>query len=114
MKCHAYCHGELKYVCDICKEGLAFESELRFHCTVHHMVYSFHCMAKNHGKSYKSSNKLNKHAQKYLGVTWDCNVCDYSTDDRWNLRAHRKKNLKVGLHKCILCNKCFHYYMQLK
>ena len=114
MKHHAYCHGELKYFCDVCKEGFAFESELRFHPIVHQTVYSFHCMANNHGKSYKSANELNKHVQKHSGVTWDCNVCEYSTDDRWNLRAHHKKHLKVGLHKCIPCNKSLDYYMQLK
>ena len=90
MKCHAYCHGELAYICDVCKEGFAFKRELKFHCMVHCMMYSFHCVAKDCGKSYKSSNELNKHAQKYLGVTWDCNECNYSTDDRWNLRAHQK------------------------
>ena len=47
MKRHAYCHGELAYVCDMCKEGFAFKSELKFHRTVHHTVYSFHCMAKD-------------------------------------------------------------------
>ena len=114
MKHHAYCHGELAYVCDMCKEGFAFKSELKFHHTVHCKVHSFHCMAKDCGKSYKSSNELNKHAQKHLGVTWDCSVCDYSTDDRWNLRPTEKKHLKVGSHKCIPCNKNFHYYMQLK
>ena len=114
MKHHAYCHGELAYVCDECKEGFAFKSELKFHHTVHCKVHSFHCMAKDCEKSYKSSNELNKHAQKHLSVTWDCSVCDYSTDDRRNLRAHRKKHLKVGSHKCIPCNKNFHYYMQLK
>ena len=71
-------------------------------------------MAKNCRKSYKSSNELNKHVKKNSGVTWDCNLCEYSTDDRHNLRAHRKKHMKVGLHKCIPCNKSFHYYMQLK
>ena len=90
MKHHAYCHGELAYMCDVCKEGFAFKSELKFHRTVHCMVHSFHYMAKDCGKSYKSSNELNKHAQKHLGVSWDCSVCDYSTDDRRNLRAHRK------------------------
>ena len=110
MKRHAYSHGELAYICDVCNEGFAFKTELKFH----HMVYSFHCMAKDCGKSYKSSNELNKHAQKHLGVTWDCSVCDYSTGDRQNLWAYRKKHLKAGLHKCIPCNKNFHYYMQLK
>ena len=94
MKHHAYCHGELKFICDICNKGFAFESELKFHCTVHQTVYFFHCVAKNCGKSYKSSNELNKHAQKHLGVTWDCNVHDYSTDYRWNLRGSLKKASK--------------------
>ena len=102
MKCHAYCHGKLPFVCNVCKEGFAFNSELKFHKMVHHKVYSYHCVAKNCGKSYKSSNELNKHAQKHLGVTWECNECDYSTDDWRNLRGHRKKHQKVSSHKCIL------------
>ena len=114
MKRHAYCHGELPFVCDVCKEGFAFKSELKFHKTIHRMVHSFHCIAKDCGKSYKSSNELNKHAQKHLGVSWDYSECDYSTDDRRNLKAHWKKHLKVSSHKCIPCNKSFHFYMQLK
>ena len=65
MKCHAYCHGDLPFVCNVCNEGFAFKSELKFHKTVHRKVYSFHCVAKNCGKSYKSSNELNKHAQVF-------------------------------------------------
>ena len=114
MKRHAYCHGKLPFVCNVCKEGFAFNNELKFHKTIHHKVYSYHCVAKNCGKSYKSMNKLNKHAQKHLGVTWECNECDYSTDDWRNLRGHRKKHQKVSSHKCILCNKSFNFYMQLK
>ena len=114
MKRYAYCHGKLRFLCNVCNEGFAFKSELKFHKTVHHKVYSFHCVAKNCGKSYKSSNELNKHAQKHLGVSWDCGDCDYSTDDRRNLRGHCKKHQKIGSHKCTPCNKSFHFYMQLK
>ena len=85
MKHHAYCHGELAHVGDMCKEGFTFKSELKFHQAVQCTIHSFHCMAKDCRKSYKSSSELNKHAQKHLGVTWDCSECDYSTDDRWNL-----------------------------
>ena len=104
----------LPYVCDVCKEGFAFKSELSFHRTVHRTVSSFHCVSKGCGKSFKSSNELNKHAQKHLGVTWDCGKCDYLTDDRRNLRAHSKKHLLVGKHKCLPCEKNFRYFMQLK
>ena len=31
MKRHSYCHGDLPHVCDVCKEGFAFKSELSFH-----------------------------------------------------------------------------------
>ena len=98
----------------ICKEGFAFNSELEFHKMVHRKVHSYHCVAKNCGKSYKSSNELNKHAQKHLGVSWECSKCDYTTDDWRNLRGHHKKHQKIGLHKCIPCDKSFNFYMQLK
>ena len=114
MKQHTYCHRKLPFVCDVCKEGFAFNSELKFHKTVHRKVHSYHCVAKNCGKSYKSSNELNKHAQKHLGVSWECSECDYTTDDRRNLRGHRKKHQKIGSHKCIPCDKSFNFYMQLK
>ena len=114
MKRHAYCHGELPFVCDVCNEGFAFKSELAFHRTVHRKVSSFHCVSKGCGKSFKSSNELNKHAQKHSGVTWECDKCGYFTDDRRNLCAHNKKHLLVGTHKCIPCAKSFHYFMQLK
>ena len=114
MKRHAYCHGDLPYVCDVCNEGFPFKSKLKFHRTIHRKVSSFHCMAKDCGKSYKSSNELNKHAQKHLGVSWDCTECDYSTNVRHNLHAHHKKHLKIGLHRCVACQKNFHFYMQLK
>ena len=114
MKRHSYCHGDLPHVCDVCKEGFAFKSELSFHRTVHRTVSSFHCVSKGCRKSFKSSNELNKHTQKHLGVTWECDKCDYSTDDRRNLCAHSKKHLPVSTHKCLPCDKNFHYFMQLK
>ena len=69
MKHHAYCHGDLPHVCDVYNAGFAFQSELNFHRTVYCTVHSYHCMAKRCGSSYKSSNELNKHAQKHLGVS---------------------------------------------
>ena len=81
MKRHSYCHGDLPHVCDVCKEGFAFKSELSFHRTVHRTVSSFPCVSKGCGKSFKLSNELNKHTQKHLGVTWDCGKCDYLTDN---------------------------------
>ena len=114
MKHHAYCNGKLPFVCDMCKEGFAFNSELKFHKMVHRKVHSYHCVAKNCGKSYKSSNELNKHAQKHLGVSWECSECDYTTDDRRNLRGHHKKHQKIGSHKCIPCNKSLTFTCNLK
>ena len=114
MKRHAYSHGRLPYLCDLCNRGFAFQSELDFHKTVHRTISSYHCVSKGCGKLFKSSNELNKHALKHLGVAWECSTCDYTTDDRRNLRAHRKKHMKVGVHKCVPCNKNFRYYMQLK
>ena len=77
MKRHVYCHGDLPHVCDVCNEGFAFQSELSFHRMVHRTVSSYHCMSKGCGKSFKSSNELNKHAQKHLGIMWECGECDY-------------------------------------
>ena len=34
MKHHAYCHAELKFICDVCKQGFAFESELNSLCVL--------------------------------------------------------------------------------
>ena len=73
-------------------------------------------MSKNCNKVYKSANKLNKHILKHSGMVWDCGAdnCDYSTDDRRNLHAHRRKHQDVGSFKCVLCDKYFKYFMQLK
>ena len=87
--------GDLKFPCDQCKEAFAFCSELKFHKTFHQTIPTFRCMSKNCGKMYKSSNELNKHVLKHSGVVWDCDAknCEYLTDDRRNLCAHKKKHL---------------------
>ena len=73
-------------------------------------------MSKNCGKVYKSVNELNKQVLKHSGMVWDCNVenCDYSTDDRRNLCAHKRKHQDIGNFKCVPCVKYFKYFMQLK
>ena len=49
-------------------------------------------------------------------MVWDVNAknCEYSTDNRRNLRAHKKKHFEVGKFKCEPCIKYFKYFMQLK
>ena len=79
-----------------------FQSELNFHKTIHCKIPTFKCMSKNCDKVYKSANELNKHVLKHSGMVWDCGEkdCDYSTDDRRNLRAHKRKhqNIVSGYH----------------
>ena len=113
---HSYSHGDLNFHCGQCEEAFAFSSELKFHKTVHQTIPTFKCMSKNCGKMYKSSNELNKHVLKHSGMVWDCNAknCEYSTDDRRNLHAHKKKHLEVWRFKCKPCIKYFKYFMQLK
>ena len=73
LKRHSYNHGELKFPCDQCNESFAFQSELNFHKSIH------------------------KHVLKHSGMVWDCDEkdCGYSTDDRRNLRAHKRKHQKL-------------------
>ena len=69
---------------------------------MHRTVSSFHCVSKGCGKSFKSSNELNRHTQKHLGVTWECKEWDYLTDDRQNLHAHSKNiYLLVSTSVCL-------------
>ena len=113
---HSYSHEELKFPCDQCEEAFAFNSELRFHKTVHCTIPTFKCMLKNCGKTYKSENELNKHVLKHSGMVWDCDAknCTYSTDDRRNLQAHKRKHANTGSFTCEPCMKHFKYFMQLK
>ena len=113
---HSYSHRELKFPCDQCEEAFAFNSELKFHKSMHRNIPTFKCMSKNCGRSYKLENKLNKHVLKHSGMMWDCDEtgCTYSTDDRRNLRAHKRKHAKVGSFTCVPCVKNFKYFMQLK
>ena len=113
---HSYSHGELNFPCDQCEEAFAFRSELKFHKSVQHNIPTFKCMSKNCGRSNKSENELNKHILKHSGMMWDCGKtgCTYSTDDRRNLRAHKRKHAKIGSFTCVPCVKNFKYFMQLK
>ena len=49
-------------------------------------------------------------------MVWDCGEknCDYSTDNHRDLRAHKRKHQDVESFKCVLCDKYFKYFMQLK
>ena len=113
---HSYSHGELKFPCDQCEEPFAFNSELCFHKTVHRTILTFKCMSKNCGKTYKCENEVNKHIKKHSGMVWDCDAkdCTYSTDDRRNLRAHKRKHANTGSFTCNSCMETFKYFMQLK
>ena len=113
---HSYSHGDLKFPCDQYDKAFPFNSELCFHKTVHHKIPTYKCMSKNCGKMYKSANELNKHVLKHSGMVWDCDAkdCEYSTDDRRNLCAHKRKHLKVRSFKCEPCIKYFKFLMQLK
>ena len=116
LQWYSYSHGDLWFPCNQCEDAFTFKSELNFHKMVHQTIPTFKCMSKNCGKMYKSSNELKKHVLKHSGMIWDCDAknCEYSTDDRRNLRAHKKKHLEIRGFKCKPCVKYFKYFMQLK
>ncbi|KAH8384556.1 hypothetical protein KR093_000805, partial [Drosophila rubida] len=63
------------YVCDVCKKGFSFASQLRMH-----------------------QNRFHK---KY--IVWNCNMCRYRTPNKWDLKTHIISHSGERNFTCELC-----------
>ena len=112
LKCHAYIHKDLKYVCPHCNKKFPFSSDRDVHAIKHETTKKFICETCKKGFFMKSD--LTKQEKIHLKVTWKCSQCDYQTIDERNLKAHRRCHSNLMPYMCMKCLKLFCYHTQWK
>ena len=111
---HMYSHKELKYLCDFCPKRFAFESDRDTHHISHRTIKMFFCSKPKCGKSFFFEGDLTKHVKTHRKKVWRCQLCDYTTKDERNLKAHQRVHSNLLPYICDNCLHLFRYNEQLK
>ena len=108
---HQYFHEIVTKKCQ-CGKVFRFNSELQAHKLKHCRIPTQHCSHPNCSHSYFSALDLAKHAKTYGNIAWNCNKCDYTTNDKRLLKSHQWKHDSNTRYTCSKCNKSFMYHTQ--
>ena len=109
---HSYKHKSLKYTCKVCGKGFPFVSNRDSHELSHSTDKNFKCA--DCDKAYISKGDLVKHEKTHEKKTWNCRLCEYTSFDERNLKAHMRKHSKLKPYICNICLKLFKYHTQWK
>ena len=109
---HMYLHKEMKFKCDKCSKWFPFASDLRVHQVKHESKCTHKC-SKCLKKFFMEGDML-RHLKVHNKKKWTCSMCDYTTIDERNLKAHRRVHSNLKLYMCLHCLKLFKYHTQYK
>ena len=88
---HQYVHSSPQFHCR-CGKGFYFLVELKVHKLKHRRTRTAICSYPGCTKSYFSQADLAKHARTHLKIKWNCDWCDYTTNNERLLKSHKRKH----------------------
>ena len=72
------------------------------------MIIQMLCQNCKH--EYKWAQDLHRHVQKHLKCVYGCNICDYTTYEKWLIKRHHVKHEETTYYDCANCEfKCKDY-----
>lgn len=99
-------HTSTEFPCEICHRKYKFASSLSRHIKKRHstegLIKKFEC--KHCGKKYSSKTSLDWHVKIHSTEFFYCNLCDYKTTYKNNLKLHNISRHTVGCG--FACNHC--------
>ena len=110
---HAYLHKLLDYTCTICDKQFPFASDLEQHKISHVKVKTHHCTQENCDRSLFNKGDLSKHMLTHSSKSWKCQLCDYTSKDKPNLKSHMHVHSNLKRYICVTHSRLFKYHKQL-
>ena len=92
LECHVYLHKTLKFKCTVCEVMFYFQSSMESHMLTHSTEKKHACSHKGCAKSFYSKGDLTKHIKVHLNTSWKCSLCEYTSNNKRNLKAHCQKH----------------------
>ena len=92
LKKHKLHHGEMTFLCQVCRAKFPFASNLSNRQALHSQENNFVCSYPKCGRKYKTKPELNRH---------------------YNYR-HKQKSSKATIDRCTICKKTFQRIKYLK
>ena len=112
MRDHTYIHSDKAFKCNLCGRVFTFKSSLQIHRWTHLKARLFKCFAKNCKHEYKWAQDLHRHVQKHPRCVYGCNICDYTTYEKWLIKRHHVKHEETTYYDCVNCDYKCKYYTQ--
>ena len=113
FKRHQLCHGDMKFLCQLCRAKFPFASDLSSHQALHSQEKQFVCPYPKCGRKYKTKPKLNhhynyRHKRKSSKATIDkCSICNKTFQRTKYLKEHLKIHAESLPFKCLICGDRF-------
>ena len=112
---HRYRHKDLRYACSKCGKLFPFSSDRDNHEISHRKVRMHHCIHPGCNKSYLRKGELTAHTLTHKkGHVCKCRLCNYTSPDQRNLKAHMRVHSKLKRYLCLHCSQLFRYDTQLR
>jgi len=110
MKSHESTHSDEKpYECKKCDYRGKSRQALNLHKRIHVSIEEFPYQCDICMKRFRQSPHYHTHMKMHLGIKpLKCQVCEYRTASRQNLKLHEQTHTKEeGKFQCLLCDKKF-------
>ena len=115
LSCHVKVHsGEEPFKCPVCDKTFRHTGNLKEHTRIHTGERPFKC---DHcDKAFRTSSALSCHIRIHTGEKpYKCKVCDRAFSQSGDLNRHIRLHTGGGpVHKCSVCNYCFHHFSHLQ
>ena len=110
---HHYEHQPPKYTCQSCNLQFIYQSKLAQPRQVHIWQRKYKCFHRGCNHQYKHPQDLTRHAAAHIGKTYECDICDYSSNQKRMLKCHVAIHQSEPKFKCTQCGKGFVHNNQL-
>ena len=99
---HHYEHQAPRFNCNQCNRVFIHPSKLCQHTRVHIKQKLYKCFYGGCTKQYKHPQDLTRHVATHVGKIFECELCDYKSTQKRQLKRH------IVLHSQDLKYKCSH------
>ena len=94
-KYHRYCQKPKLVICDICSRKFTYSSRMRQHRRLHMTQKHFRCFYGGCSKVYKHSQDLTRHTATHMMITYECELCDKTFQQKRLLRRHESVHVST-------------------
>ena len=92
------------FVCSFCEQFFGSNEELMLHMQCHNVAKPFFCTECDNNYAYKAALNIHMDCHRQENLTYNCNECSYSCDNKRNLINHLNAHSSDKIFACKNCD----------